>query len=1357
MTDETAEDMRAPDARATLSPEKRAILMQRLIDRNAAGPQRQRSIPRRSAGEPPVLSFGQERLWFLEQLEPGEPTYNVPLVFRLRGRLDVGVLGRALGVVVGRHESLRTTFEAVDGVPVARVAAGVEVGVVVEDVSGEAECERVMWERVVAEVARPFDLGRGPLLRVRLVRVGAMDHVLCVTVHHVVADGWSVGVLLAELSSAYAVLVGGGVPELAVLPVQYADFAAWQREWLSGEEFERRLGFWARRLAGVSVLQLPTDRPRPAVRSARGEVLQGRLGESVVAGLRGLARAHRVSLFMVLTAAFDAVLARYSGQEDIVVGTTALGREQPELERLVGLFVNMVVLRTDVSGDPTFAELLERVRDVALGAFDHQDVPFEKVVERLAPVRDASRNPLFQVALQLLDDATAGGALVLPGVEVEPLGVPVQRSRFDLSLTFREQRDGLAVLVEYSTELFERARVQRLLEHLERVLGAVCADPGLRVSELPLVSESERAQLLRAGRGPQRSFRADPAHVVIAEVAGRMPDAIAAEFEGEQLSYAQLDRRADRVARYLRRLGVGGEEVVAVALERSFDALVALLGVLKAGAAFTVLDSEHPRKRLAFILEDSGARIVLTRSGLLERLPRGGDRHVVCLDRDWPLIEAAADEPLVERATGDSLAYVLYTSGSTGTPKGVLIEHRALMLYVASFCAMFEFTPADRLLQYAALVFDLSEAEIFSALTVGATLVLAPRETLLSPHALAELIRSQRVTYVGAPPAMLELVEPGPYPDLRNVLVGGEAYSGDLVNRWNLPGRRFINGYGPTEAAIGCTAYECEHIAWRSSPPIGGPLLQRRLYVVDRAGNLVPIGVPGELLIGGDEGLARGYLNQPHLTAERFIADPFRPHARVYRSGDLVRWTNDLQLEFLGRLDSQVKLHGLRIELEEIEAAIATHPHVAHIVVALREDTPGSKHLVAYYTPNTTTPSTTELRAHAARELPAYMIPSTWITLDTLPLTTSGKINRDALPAPTTNHTPTRQLTPPRTPTEQHIVDIFADILNQPHISTDDNFFELGGTSLQAIRAHTRLTNTFNTTLRVHDIYTATTITTLATHIDTLQAAHDAAGDGETEHTVVPFRASGTRPALFCIHPVSGSVYAYASLATMLDDAQPVYGLEAPGLNDGRPVIERLEDLASEYVAAIEHTHPVGPVAIAGWSMGGLVAFELACQLVASGRHVSTVVTIDTPSPAGGETPSDQEILEHFRRDVAAVDERWHHELDRLVRDGDRFSWLERMQHGDPGFGEDTPDVLRRRLAVFRGNVRAMHRYRPLKRYPGSLTLIRAASSANTVAAWTAFADRVDDHVIDGDHYSIWRPPHLPALVRVIQLALSRR
>jgi amino acid adenylation domain-containing protein len=1036
------------------------------------------------------LSFGQEQLWFLDRLDPGQGTYNIPGFHRLRGPLDVAALGRALTLVVARHEALRATFPAPSGTPVQVIAPPGEVPVPVEDLDAGA-----LPAALDEEAARPFDLSRQPPLRARILRLAADDHVLCLTFHHIAADGWSMGVLVDELSRAYAALSAGGGPDLDEPAVRYGDFVLWQRDWLQGEVVEAQLRHWERTLRGAPVVELPADRPRPPRPTFAGDVVTRDLGVAPGA-LAAVGRRADASPLMVLVAAVDAVLARYTGADDLSLGTSMLGRRRPELERVVGFFVNLVVLRVDVSGDPRFEDLLARVRDTTLAALDHQDVPFEQVVGRLEGARDPSRNPLFQVAVQLLRDEDP---LALPGIAGEVISRPSGRSRFDLSLTFREAPDGLRVSVEYARDLYDRWRVEQLVDHLARVLAAVAGEPGLRVSQLPLLDEDDRRRLLAAGHGPQVPFRRDPLHVRIAEQARRDPAAVAGVYEGKELSYGDLARQARAVAAHLRRAGVGHEDVVAVALDRGLEVLVALVGVLAAGAAFAVVDPTHPHRRQRFILADTGARVVLTRSDLVASLPGPDGWTPVCLDTDWPRIEASAEAvagvPWEERATGASLAYVLYTSGTTGEPKGALIEHRDLGLLVASFAGLYDLGPGDRLLQYAALVFDLSEAEIFSALSVGATVVMASPDTLLSPPAVEALIRDQAVTYVGAPPAVLALLAPGPYPAVRAVLAGGEALPAELVNRWNGPGRTFVNAYGPTETAVACTAHVCEGTGWTAPPPIGRPLPHRRLYVVDGTGDLAPVGVPGELLIGGDDGVGRGYLNRPDLTDRAFVPDPFRPGGRVYRSGDLVRWTPAGVLEFVGRKDNQVKLRGLRVELDEIAAVLETHPHVERAVVALREDQPGHRQLVGYVVPAGPGADPAELRAHVAAELPAYMAPSAWVTLDAVPLRPSGKVDRDRLPPPAAvEATGTR--TPLSTETERTVGAVLCEVLGLPEVGADDNFFILGGTSLQAILVLTRLADLLGVTLAVRTVYGAGTVGELAAHVDELLAGATAPGTG---------------------------------------------------------------------------------------------------------------------------------------------------------------------------------------------------------------------------------------------------------------------
>jgi amino acid adenylation domain-containing protein len=1095
------------DRLAALPAEQRALLLKRIGSQLTERQRPDTVIPRRTgpAGRAPV-SVLQEQLWFLDQLAPGQSTYNVPSVFRLRGELDLGALRAALGAIVERHDTLRTTFAVEDGTPYQSIAAPGDHPhhLVVDDVcdvptdSGrEAEARR----RVDEEIRRPFDLAAGPLIRSLLVRLDAGTHLLAITAHHTVSDGWSQAVLTAELSELYTAHREGRPAELAEMPVQYGDFAAWQRGQLGADSYDQQLDHWQRHLAGLPTLELPTDRPRPATLSYRSAAASRTIGRNLLDRLRKLSAQHNTTLFMTLMTAYQAVLARYSGQDEIVVGTTTAGRDPAELEPLIGHFVNMVVLRTEVGDDPTFGDLLARVRGVVLDAWRHQQVPFEKVVERIQPSRDPSRNPLFQVGLQLLGSATQGTEPRLPGLEVTALDANPGGHPFDLSISCVESPDELRLVADYSIDLFDEPRMARLLRHMERVLAGAVADPETRLSRLPLLDDDEQELILHTWQGPAGERDRRPVHVRIADLAAARPDLVAARMHGTDLTYAELNRRADVLAHRLRALGTGRDDIVALLLERGFDLIVGMVAAQKAGGAFVVMDPGHPTRRIEFIIADTAATAVVTRSDLVDRLPDPAGCPVVLVDADAAAMEAEAHgaAPLDERADENSLAYILYTSGSTGKPKGVMIEHHALNTFLLWLGRVFDFGPGDRLLQHMAPIFDFAEGEMFMAMTHGVTLVFVPEEHRSDPEVIGELLVQEKITYIGGPPAILGRIPPGPYPDLKYMIAGGEAVTGDLINRWNTPGRRFINGYGPTEAAVGCIFYECEHRVWQGQPPIGRAMPNRVAYVVDRFANIQPVGVPGEVVTGG-EGLARGYLNRPELTDEKFIANPYRPGERMYRTGDLGVWTEDGQIQFLGRIDTQVKLNGLRIELEEIESLLAGHPLIAEAAVALREDTPGDKKLVGYFVPaGAEEPETAKLRTYLLDDLPPYMVPHTFLALDSLPLTTVGKVDRNRLPAPgAAGSGPETPFIAPRTRAEQQVAEIFATILGVERVAADASFFELGGNSLQAARVLSRITDLGGARAGMRDFYTAPRVDELARLLDAAEPADPAPDAGVT-------------------------------------------------------------------------------------------------------------------------------------------------------------------------------------------------------------------------------------------------------------------
>jgi nonribosomal peptide synthetase DhbF len=1067
-----------------LSPAQRAALLKQVGDRLVSRTGPDSVIPRRDDATEVPLSYLQEQLWFLDQLAPGQTTYNVPSVFRLRGPLDVAALRHALAAVVARHEALRATFGARAGESY-QVFGPAEPAheTPLVDAAGEDEALAL----VTAEVRRPFALDTGPLFRSLLVRLGPEEHILAMTMHHIVSDGWSTAVLTAELSELYRAHRDGGQPDLPELAVRYGDYVAWQRRTLVGAELDAHLEYWDKRLAGLSTLELATDRPRPATLSFRSRAVATVVGADLLASLRRLSAEHGVTLFMTLMTAYHVVLARYTGQDDIVVGTTTTGRDLPELEPLIGDFVNMVVLRTDVSGDPTFAELLERVRDTVLGAWRHQQVPFEKVVDQLAPTRDPSRNPLFQVGLQLIGSATRATEPVLPALTVESIDINPEGHPFDLSVTVTESPDRLRMLAEYSVDLFDEPRVARLLGHLEQVLTAAVADPHTRLSGLTLLTAAEREQLLVTWQGPPGEPARVPVHTQVLALADARPELVAACLGDAELTYGELARRARVLARRLRGLGVGREDVVGLVLHRGFDVFVAMLAAQIAGGAYVVLDPGHPERRLGFILAEVATKAVVTSTDLVDRLPPPDGWATILIDAEWDAMEAAASaadaagEEWVELADETTLAYVLYTSGSTGRPKGVMIEHRAMNTFMLWLGNRFNFQPGDRMLQHMALIFDFAEGEIFTAFTRGITMVLVPEEHRVNPDVIGEMLARERIKYVGGPPAILGRVPVAAYPDLTCMIAGGEAVTGEVITRWRAPGRTFINGYGPAEATVGCVSYASENRVWTGQPPIGSPMPNRLAYVLDRYDNPQPVGVPGEIVIGG-QGLARGYVRRPELTAEKFVANPFRPGEVMYRTGDLGLWTEDGQLQFLGRMDSQVKLNGLRIELEEIESALVAHPAVAEAAVAVRTDRPGNHRLVGYLVPASgQRPNPDEVRAHLLADLPPYMVPQAFVTLDALPLTGVGKVDRAALPAPEAEVA--AAFVAPRTPAEERVADIFAVVLGVEPVGADDNFFDIGGNSLQAARVLSRVSE-LGVDIRMRDFYTGPRVSDLARIVD---------------------------------------------------------------------------------------------------------------------------------------------------------------------------------------------------------------------------------------------------------------------------------
>jgi len=948
--------LRCNAPQGTLTPELRAQLAERKAELISFLNQTSfASIPLRPTARKRFssLSFAQQRLWFLNQLAPENPFYNVPAAVRLSGQLNLFALEQAFNVIASRHEALRTTFISVEGQPAQAIAHKLNLPLAVTDLQAIPVTEReAIAQRLATEEAQqPFDLTTGPLLRVKLLKLHETEYVLLLTLHHIISDGWSIGVLIRELGLHYTALIEGHPASLPELPIQYVDFAHWQREWLQGEVMESQLTYWRQQLKDVPVLNLPLDHPRPSVQTYRGAIELLELPQSSLEALEALSQQEGVSLFMTLLAAFQTLLYRYTGQEDIPVGSPIANRNHSQLEGLIGFFVNSLVLRSDLSGNPTFRELLARVREVALGAYAHQDLPFEKLVEELQPTRDLSQNPLFQVVFALQNAPMEH--LELPGLALKPVKFDPGTTRFDLEFHLWErtqglsglwqaQSDGLSGFVAYSTDLFDRATIIRMLGHFQMLLEGIVTNPETRLTDFSIMSAAERQQLLVEWNNTQAEYADACVHQLFEAQVERTPDALAVVFADEQLTYWALNQRANQLAHYLQQLGVGPEVLVGLCVDRSLEVVVGVLGILKAGGTYVPLDPEYPSDRLGFMLTDTQVPILLTQSWLVEKLP--SQTQVICLDR-WELFDSQSQDAPDSAVTPESLAYVIYTSGSTGKPKGVLIQHRGLCNVSQTQTQALSLGQESRILQFSSLSFDASVFEMLMAFGSGGTLYLIPQPARLPGTALLQFLRDNGITHAILPPAVLAVLPAEDLPALQTVISGGEACSSDIVERW-ARGRQFFNAYGPTEATIWATLAQLTQASGK--PTIGRPVANTQIYILDTDLRPVPIGVAGELYIGGD-GLARGYLNRPELTAERFIPHPFGAvGARLYRTGDLARYRVDGNLEFLGRIDDQVKVRGYRIELGEVQTALSQHPAVREAVVIAPEDASQDKRLIAY-------------------------------------------------------------------------------------------------------------------------------------------------------------------------------------------------------------------------------------------------------------------------------------------------------------------------------------------------------------------------------------------------------------------------
>jgi surfactin family lipopeptide synthetase A len=1354
-----------------------------LVQSTPSQPQESRTIVPVSRQRDLPLSTSQTGLWFLSQLEEGR-TLNIPLGLRLLGNLNIPALEQSLSEIVRRHETLRTVFPLVRSAPVQRILSPVPLGLPIVNLEplSAAEQEAKIHQLGQAAAQYQFDLAVDRPLHVTLLRLHATAHILLITIHHIAADGWSLAVLRRELAALYSAFAQGLPSPLSELGIQYADFVHWQQQWLQGPWLTSQLAYWQQQLAGAPpILELPTDRPRPSSQSFNGSTAFFQLDATLTQGLRDLSQRTGTTLFMTLLAAFGTLLCRYSRQSDLVIGSPIANRPRSEVEPLIGFFINVLALRLDLTGNPDFLTLLQRVRRVALDAYANQDVPFGQVVDTVLPDRDRGYSPLFQVMF-ILQNSPAE-VLQLPGLTLSSLHTESGTSQYDLWLMMEETPAGLEGEFEYNCDLFDATTLARMVDHFQTLLHAIVLDPAQPIARLPLLSGIEHQRMVQLGSQTERPYPSQCIHPLFEAQVQRTPDAIALVAESEpaeselgsspqQLTYRELNQRANQLAHYLQTLGVGPEVLVAIVMERSIDLLVSILAVLKAGGAYVPIDPAYSSDRQSYQLADSGAAVILTQPHLATALP-STSAVMVSIDAAWEQIAhanySAADLPT--QTTPQNLAYIIYTSGSTGNPKGVMIQHQGVVNHATASAQSFELTPADRVLQFSSMGFDIFVEEVFPTLLSGATLVLRSDEVALSIRAFCQFAQRHSITVLDIPTAFwhelvngLGLLQKTLPACVRLVVVGGEKASRSVYQQWRQltrPQVRWLNTYGPTEATVTTTLFDPVQEGFDPEVgeiPIGRAIANLQTYILDDCLQPVPIGVPGELHIGG-AGVARGYLNQPEKSQEKFIPDPFSPDpaARLYKTGDIAYYLPDGNLAFVGRSDYQVKVRGFRIELGEIETCLEQHPDVQQAVVLVRQDEAGQKLLAGYVvTPDSESLTASDLHRFLQSRLPPYMVPSVWVVLKNFPLTANGKVDRRALPAPAPVQRQAIVSGGPTDATEQRLIEIWEAVLGVQPIHPEDNFFDLGGHSLLSIQLFARIEQAFNQALPPTVIFQAPTVRAVAVLLD--QSAEE-----PPKHSAIVIQAGKpSRPPLFCIHVLGPNCQFFRPLMAHLDPAQPAYGLAAQMLDRENAPPNRIPDLARYYIQEMQQIQPHGPYYLAGVSFGGCVAFEMACQLVAQKEPVALLALLDTFAPNTVDTkPSAERVSAHFDRLVKLgpiyllkrAFAKLQRVQDKLLAQLGR--WLQRQGYTVPyklGF-----------LMVLEENISAATQYIP-GIYPGRITLFRATegvfysqSYLDAGLGWQGLTShRLQVHDVPGDHMQMLQDPDVAVLAEKLQAELNQ-
>lgn len=1364
---------------ANVSAAKRYLLQKYLRGEMDQALTSSRAIARRLPGIPPQLSFAQERLWFLDQLMPGTPVFNVPVAVRLSRAIDVNVLQRSLAEIVRRHEVFRTTFITVDGRPAPTISSELDHELEVTDLTAHPLAERD-WESqrlIEAEALRPFDLAHGPLIRTSLIKLSEQRSIFLLTMHHIISDGWSILLFFQELSALYQAFADGKVSPLVAPPIQYTDYAAWQREWLRGEVLDRQLSYWKNKLRGeLPVLELPVDRPRPAVQTYSGARLTLTLSAELTQTLIALSQREGATLFMILLAAFKLLLQRYTGQEDVIVGSPIANRPQAETEKLIGFLLNNLALRTDLSGDPSFRGLLSRVRDTALDAYANQDVPFEKLIEELKPDRDLSRTAIFQVYFNLFsfsNDIELPDGNTISFVDAW-LQLEEHLSKFDLTLYAGLQNGELKLAFVYNTDLFEEASINRMLAHFRNLLKAVAHNPSLAISDYALSDKSDisfSSECIRPVNDFQRFEKSEIEQSIYERFAAQVrkhPARTAVKTTNHEWSYAELNAKATGIAQTVVDLCGKGEERVALLCEHDAPMIAAMLGALRAGKTYVPLDPGYPEARLSYILDHSESSALLadeSNLALARRLAPAGVR-VINIDR-VDSVEQAIDLP---NLPPDRPAYILYTSGSTGRPKGVVQNHRNVLHFIRVYTNSLHIDSADRLTLLSSYCFDASVMDIYGALLNGATLypIDIRREGLAH---LSEHLCTEKITIYHSTPTVYRyfietLSARKEFPGLRLIVLGGEEVSRrdvELYRKHFSNGCIFVNGLGPTESTVSLQNFIDKRTAVSNeSIPVGFPVAETEILLLSNTGK--PVEIQGEIAIKSRH-VALGYWRDPEATSAAFIgSQKGGDTCRIYKTGDLGRRLPDGRVRFEGRKDFQIKIRGFRVETGEIEAVLCHHPLVRESVVVAQDIEGRGQQLVAYVVPQTDRlPNENELRTFLKKQLPEYMLPAALVVLDALPMTESGKVNRRALPDPVL-HNPKAVAAPsaPRTELEKLLLPIWSEVLGVP-VGVTDNFFECGGHSLMAVRLFAQIEKRLGHHLPLATLFQAPTVAQLAAAIE---------GDSMHQRTsLVPIQTGGANPTFFCVHGLGGHVLEFYDLARHLGPNQPFYGLQSQGLDGKQPLLTSIREMARHYIKEMRELQPAGPYFIGGRSLGGTIAFEMAGQLRAQNEEVGLLALLDTypagyakllPAVSQPETNfgrATNRIESHFRnlRRLSFTEKVLY--LTEKARYAPRkmksFVWR-RAYRRYRNFNRAVPRLLR---DVAEYNSMAGHEYVP-QVYDGRVTLFWASGDLRAydlVEGWRVLVPRgIEVQEISGTHLNIIKEPHVAELALKLNESLAR-